>query len=93
MRHDSIIEIKQFLQIRTLLIFGINMIDRVTGVVFFGGLMLWEVVVAEGVWRIVLRCTFDDFIQFAAVEPDAPALQAIIYFHPLAFGGLERFFT
>jgi hypothetical protein len=33
---------------------------------------------------------FDDFVQFAPIEPDAPALRAVVDLHSLPFGQQER---
>jgi hypothetical protein len=36
-------------------------------------------------WSLVLRRSFQDFIEFPAVKPNAAAFGAVIYFNPLSF--------
>ena len=59
----------------------------------FGGIKLRKIAVAVGVGGIELRRAGNDFIQFAAVEPYAPALEAIVYLDTVALSGLQRYFT
>ena len=59
----------------------------------FGGIKLREIAVAVGVWGIELSRAGNDFVQFTAVEPHTPALEAIIYLDAVALGSLQRYFT
>jgi len=59
----------------------------------FGGIKLRKIAVVVGVWSVELRRASNDFIQFASVEPYAPALEAIVYLDAVALGSLQRYFT
>lgn len=37
-------------------------------------------------WRLGLIGAFDDFIQFAPIEPDATAVWAVVNFHAVSIG-------
>ena len=89
-RSGSIIKIEQFFQKR-LLLFTLRKAMR--RLLLFGTIVLRKIAVVVRMWDVILRGALYDFIQFAAVEPDAPAFQAKVYFHAVALGGLKRFFT
>ena len=56
-------------------------------------LILREIAIVIGIGNVIMRCAFDDFIQFAAIQPDTATLETKIYLDTEALSSLEGHFT